>query len=114
MKTADTIINNMTDAVEKNMIVPLGKWCNGAAELNALLGNEEDLAIELRQAVAKLKVAYIEDGDSAAKALIRVEADDIYTKYKKQAARCERIKEFIRIAKHMSRLQDETYKTQYN
>lgn len=102
--TTETIVGHLKKMVEQKIPVPPTLWAEAAEKLNILLGDENDKLFELQQAVAKMKVAYMAEGDSAIKARVKVEAEDIYRDMQKQKAFIEQIQEQIRISKLHSRL----------
>lgn len=105
--TTDSIIAKLKVMSGTNEVSTPETWLRGAMKLSVLREEDDDQLITLRQAVAQAKAELIEKGSSVAKAEILVETLPIYMQYKKQEAKCERIAEYIRIAKHYARLKNE-------
>ena len=76
--TTTTIISTLKEWVENKTLIDSHTWVDAAQKLNVLIGDEHDKLFMLQQAVAQLKVAYLQDGDTSAKAKTKVEAEDIY------------------------------------
>ena len=103
--TADSIINFLKERVEKKEAqFDSNFFVETALKLNLLLGDEQDRLAELAQAVAKKKLLYLESQEkrNVSEAKLRIEADPIYLEYKKQDMKCQRIEEFVRLAKKLS------------
>lgn len=105
--TTDTIITHLKSMVEQKIPVAPSMWVDAAMKLNILIGDEHDKLLDLEQQVARMKVAYLTDGDTVAKAKAKVEAEDIYKESRKQKAYIDQINEHIRIAKVQSRLKSD-------
>lgn len=106
-RTTQSILEAITDAVTNRIQWDANTWLEAATDLNALSSNENDLVAELSQKCSKLKLDLLNSGKTAAFARIAVEAQDEYKELQKQKALVERIKETIRLAKHMARLKNE-------
>lgn len=110
--TTDSIIEYLQQAVEKKMPIPPAMWMDAAQKLNVLLGNEHELLFQLQQAVAQMRLNYLEKDPkhnvSAAK--VEVEASNAYRGYQLQKAKCGRIEEFVRIAKVQAKLANNEWK----
>jgi hypothetical protein len=106
--TVESILGTMKEWIEQRAVIKPSTWVDASAKLNVLLSDEHDRLCQLEQAVATLKLAYLDaDTDhnvSAAKA--RIEATDAYRLMREQRLLCDRVVEFIRIAKLRSRLID--------
>ena len=100
-----------TWARERHVISP-NTWVDASQALNALSGEETDRLFEFQQLVAKKKVEFIKEGKSVAMARAMVEADDCYKDMLKQAAKCGRITEAIRISKIQARLTNDNFRNQ--
>lgn len=105
--TVYTILGKLQEWIENRVPIPPSKWAEAAQKLVVLLGTEHDRLCQLEQAVAVLKLSYLDaDPDrnvSAAKT--KIEAQDVYRLLREQSLLCKRIEEFIRISKLQSRLQ---------
>ncbi len=112
--TTDTIISYLQDCVEQKIQLAPSTWLDAAQKLNVLLGDEQDLLFDLQQKVAQLKIDYLQDDEkrNVSRAKMYVEATEDYRKAKQQAAKIERIEEFIRIAKIQARMKDNEYRNQ--
>ena len=110
MDTTEKILGWMETQVRNEEVIDPHKWVEAGASLNILLGKETDLLFDLQQEVAKVKIGYIEGGDSVAKAKVKTEASDAYKVAKKQEAKIERITEAVRMSKVMARLKDGEYR----
>lgn len=108
--TTDTIITHLKSMVEQKIPVAPTMWVDAALKLNLLIGDEHDKLLLLEQQVAKMKVAYLTDGDTVAKAKAKVEAEDVYREARRQKAYIEQIEEHIRIAKVQARLKESEMK----
>lgn len=82
-------------------------WMEAATKLNALLEPEQHKKFELESRLAKMKAAYLEEGQTAAYAKSMVEAQDEWLEYKKQSALVDRAIETIRLAKKHATLSKE-------
>lgn len=105
--TIDTIINFFEDNVKSKTPIAPHFFIDGSVKLNILRGDEDDLIFELQQKVSQRKVDIIESGKSVSQAKVMIEASDEYKQLCKQKARCERITEFIRLGKIMSKLKSD-------
>lgn len=110
--TTDLILLTMKGWVEEKHPIDAHIWVDACQKLNVLIGDEHDKLFDLQQKVAQMKVTYIQEGDTVAKAKSKVEAEDVYRDMQKQKARIGQIEEFIRIAKLQARLKDNEYRNQ--
>ena len=109
-RTVDSIIEWFTQAIRDKETIPPNLFCEAGVDLNVLRAEDDDKVFDLQQIVARKKVSLIEEGKSVAEAKTIVEASDEYKNLCKQKAKCERITEFVRLSKIMSKLkQDETH-----
>lgn len=104
--TTESIIGYLKNAVEQKIPLAPSVWLDSALKMNVLLEDEHDTFFTLQSNVARVKLNFIENGDSVAKAKAKVEADPIYLVMKRQEARIERIEEHIRLAKVQARMRD--------
>lgn len=93
-------------AENKKPIDPL-QWLQAAEKLNAVMGDDIDILLDLRMTVAKLRMESIASGKTVSYAKAVVEASEEYTSMKRQEAKIEQIKESIRLAKHHARLKSD-------
>lgn len=97
--TVRSIIEKLAEwAAEKRTIGPQ-VWMDAASKLNVLLQGEQEELVDRKLAVAKLRAAYIADGDTAAAAKAKVEAMDEWATLKKQESLIDRALEAILLAK---------------
>lgn len=100
----DLILGVLREYVEHKHPIGPEMWLDAAQKLNTLISDEHRKLYELQQEVAKKKVAYIESGDTVAKANVKLQADDIYKTAKIQEARIGQIEEMVRISKLQARM----------
>lgn len=108
--TTDVILDTMRGWVEEKHPISPSVWVDASAKLNMFLGDERDKLFNLQQKVAQIKVDYLSEGDTSAKAKTKVEATDIYREMLTQKGRIEQITEFIRIAKLQARMSNDEIK----
>lgn len=108
LNTVDSILDKLEEiAREKTPIRPV-TWIDGAIKLIALSGDEHDRLITLHSEVSKAKAGYMEQGQTASYAKVKVEASEKFKEYCLQKAKIDRVNEMIRISKVRGRLaQDE-------
>jgi hypothetical protein len=111
-RTCDGVLRWLENSVRAREPIGPETWLNASQYLNILQGEEQNKLFDMQHAVSKMKVGYIESGDSVAKADAKVEASESYLEMLKQKAKIERIQESIRISKIQARLSDEEYKAQ--
>lgn len=107
MITIDTILNQIKKWVQDKTPIAPNIWIDASAKLNILISEEHDKLFDLQQVIAKMKVAWIADGDTVAKAKSKVEAEDLYRDMCKQRAKIEMIEEMIRISKLQARMKND-------
>jgi len=107
--TAEEIIKQLEDVVQKKLPMSPSFWVEQAQKLVVLMGDEADKLYTLQKQVAQEKVKWIEQGKSVSEAKLRVEASDLYEQMLKQKAFLERINEIIRIAKIQSKMRESEY-----
>lgn len=95
-----------TWAREKRPIGP-EEWLSAASKINVLLQSEQERKYVMESQLAKIKAAYLSDGQTAAFAKAQMEATDEWLDYKKQCALVDRALETIRLAKGQARLTSE-------
>lgn len=102
--TVKKIIDTLAGwAAEKRTVDPQ-TWMDAASKLNVLLQVEVEKFIDMRLAISKLQAAFMADGDTAAKAKVKVEAMDEWAMLQKQQALIDRAKETILLAKKSATL----------
>lgn len=99
--TADSILEFFSTAVENRKQLNPEFWLNAAMRLNICLIDEEKKLQDLRQKVAEMKLKYLDamDKRNVSEAELRVEVTDEYREMKNQQSKCDRIEEFILLAK---------------
>lgn len=112
--TVRTIIDRLAAwAAEKRSIGP-NVWMDAASKLNVLLQGEQEGYIDQKLAIAKLRAAFMADGDTAAAAKAKVEAMDEWATMQKRGALIERALEAILLAKKNATLASEMMRQQLN
>jgi hypothetical protein len=109
-RTTDSVLSWAEKTVRERDVIDRDTWLEVSQCLNVLRGEDQARLFEIQQAVAKMRVGYIENGDSVAKADAKVEASDMYVEMQKQKAKLERIEETIRISKIHARMADDEFK----
>lgn len=109
MAVKDTI-QWFKDNLSQNRDIGPAEWIEGAEKLNLQLSEERHKLFDLQQAVAKQRVALIENGKSVAHARTFIEASDEYKEMLKQKALIDETVEFIRLAKLHGKLASEELK----
>lgn len=107
MSPTDNILQWMKEQSENKEPIDPFLWLQAAEKLNALIGDENDLLIELQQKVASRKVELLDGGLNASITKMRVEAMQENVECQKQRAKIAQIQEAIRLAKLHSRLKSE-------
>ena len=107
--TTDIILNRLEDAVAAHEIIPPHKWLDAAQALNALLGNEHDILVQLELDVNRSRLATLNEMEkpSVARADLETRATELYRDYQLQKAKIGRIEEMIRISKKQATLRSE-------
>lgn len=105
-KTIDTIMESMEKSVRENMPVSPAMWVDGALKLNALKGDLDNKIAEFESEVIKIEAKYIRDEIPASQAKVLAKADVDYEGLLKAKAKEKRIVEFIRLAKHRSKIEE--------
>lgn len=109
-RTLESILEWFQSAVKDKQPISPHLWCEAAADLNILRGDEDDRLCEMEQEVAKLKVSYLEQKTTAIESKTRVEATDTFKEMRRLKAKIGRIEEFVRLGKLMARLKSEEIK----
>lgn len=78
-----------------------------SVKLNALLQTEQERMYEMEHTLAKMKAAYLSEGNTAAYAKLMTEGSEEWLTYKKQKALVERAIETIRLCKKHATLSKE-------
>jgi methionyl-tRNA synthetase len=104
----DTVLNWLTESVEKKRQISSEEWMNCAMRLVLFLSYEDDDLIEKEQEVAKLKLSLLhtQDKRNVAAVELEVESTDTYKAMRKQRLRVDRINEYIRLAKKYASIND--------
>lgn len=104
MTNIQTIISDLERDVREQVPISPQRWVESAQQINILISSEHQKLFDLQQKVAQEKVAFIENGDSVAKATTKVEASDTFRKMNVQRAYISQLEEHIRLAKKMATL----------
>lgn len=104
--TIDSILQDFETKVKENQPISPAEFLNGAIKLNALQGTLDNETLEAEMAFNCEKATMIESNMPNAKADTLAKATDKYKEYKKNKAKCDRVIEFIRIAKLRSKLNE--------
>ena len=104
--TADSVIEWLSSQVAEKHVIGPHVWMDAAQKLTVLIGDEHDKLFDLQQQVAQMKVKLMDDGATAAKAKIYVEASDTYKQMCKQRAKIEGVEEMICVTKIQARMKD--------
>ena len=108
--TVDTILESLQLWVEDRQPIAPHVWIDASAKLTVLVGDiQEDLFL-LNQKISQKKLEYIEQGDSVAKAKVRIESSDEYLQSQKLIAKIDRITELVRISKLQARMSSDNIK----
>ena len=110
--TTDLILQTMKELVEEKHLIAPAQWLDASFKLNLLVGDEEDRLYEIESRLAKMKAAYIEEGETSAAAKARVEAEDDFLEMRKLKGKVKRVQEFIRIAKTRAKLKEDEFMRQ--
>ena len=108
--TTDDILYLLKSWVETGAVVSPSQWIDEAFKLVVLMGDERNKLLELQHKVAKMKVAEVSKGQTAATTKIIVEASEEYHDMLRQKGKLDQVIELIRIAKIQSKLSNEEYK----
>lgn len=90
-RTADSVLEWLEKKVRAKEIIDAHTWVECCQYLNILSSEPQERLFELQQLVAQQKVSYMENGDSAAMAKIKVEASDEHKDMCRQKAKLERM-----------------------
>lgn len=104
MRTVDTVLQWFDDTVRNGEVVPPSQWVDAGLFLTALMGEEHAKLAMLEQAVSLLQLKSLEDGKTAAYAKVSVKASDEYRDFMLQKLKCDRVVEFIRLAKKRAQM----------
>lgn len=115
--TARSIIKWFQGRVEQKIQESPSRWCDAAQKLSVLLGDEQDRLARMEQSVAELKLSLLKSQEGARKNVSQADAEvratDLYREMRQQEMFCERVIEFIRLAKMRARLASEESKNQH-
>lgn len=101
MKTADDLLLELKGLAESQKMLNPSLWADYGFRLESLLGEEHLKLEDLRQDVAKMKLETMKKQEkrNIAAVMLEVEADDLYRVMKLQEHKCDRIEEFVKLAK---------------
>lgn len=99
--TTDTILDFLKRGVELRRVMNPDIWLDAALKLEMLQGDEHLKLEDMRQAVAVMKLAVLkaQEKKNVAAADLEVEASGEYREFRLQDHKCDRIDEFVKIAK---------------
>lgn len=103
--TITSIENWFRENVEQRIPIAPSKYLDAAQKIVVLLSNLDDDLTTAEMAVNRRVAAYMESGDSAAGAKLKVKALPEYENYLRMNAQKERAIEFIRICKKKVEIQ---------
>ena len=104
MRTVDSILEWFEEAVAERQVVTPSQWVDAGLLLNALMGEEHAKLAELEHQVSVIQLQHLGEGKSAAYAKVAVKATDSYRDFTIQKMKCERVVEFIRLAKKRAQM----------
>lgn len=107
--TVDTILDKLQEWVSEKHPIDASTWLDAAQKLTVLTGEEEAKAFEIDQKLAIEKVKYIEEGDSVAKASVKIQTLPDYVEMRKIYAKIARITELVRISKLQARMSSDSF-----
>lgn len=102
--TVDSILEVLQTWAKEKRPIDAHQWLEGCAKLVVLLGDEQDKLFGLEQEIAQEKLRFIEEGDSVAKAKVRMEGRNIFVDARKLEAKIDRVTELVRISKLQARM----------
>ncbi len=110
MQQVDDILQVLQDWAANKVPVDPAAWLEASLKLVALVGEESDKLFTIESALSQCRAKFMEEGDTAAKAKVKVEAMPEYLAARRLKAKIERVYEIIKLAKLRSRLGQEEYK----
>ena len=110
--TCKFILDEMQERVENKIPVDPSWWIDASSKLMVLIGDEHDKYYELEAFINRKKAELLENGESAPRATIFVEALPEHQQMRRQKAYIEQILEFVRLAKKRSTLGSDEYTNQ--
>lgn len=102
--TVDSILEVLQTWAREKRPIDAHQWLEGCAKLVVLLGDEQDKLFGTEQHLAQIKLEFIEEGDSVAKAKIKVEGLPLFVEARKLEAKIDRVTEIVRISKLQARM----------
>lgn len=111
MQTLDNILEVLQEDAENKTPVDPAFYLEAAMKMLALVGNVSDELYVAESTLAKVKVQFIEEGDTVAKAKAKVEAMELYPTSRRLKAKIERVYEMVRLAKLRSRMANDEFKS---
>ena len=106
MRTVDSILEWFEEATSERKVVTPSQWVDAGLVLNALMGEEHEKLAKLEQTVSQMTLQHLETGKTAAYAKIAIKATDTYRDFTIQKLKCDRVVEFIRLAKRRATMTD--------
>lgn len=96
--SAVSVMNSLEELAKERGHIDPHTWLEGAVKLAALLHTESDKLAEIEHRLAKMKAAYVEEGQTAAAAKMMVEADDLHLEFLKLTALIKRGDKIMQMA----------------
>lgn len=104
MQTADGVLAEIKEKVEKGKVVGKDEWIETAFLLNTLILDEQEKLFSLQRKVAEMKYSLLQaqEKKNVSAAELEIQTKDEFWEMARQDAKVENILEFIRIAKRQS------------
>jgi hypothetical protein len=104
--TIDAIIDELQRRVAADEPISPASWIESAIRICTLSDTLDNELARLEGAMLEAEIALLKQDMTAAKAKVLSKSAVDYTAYLSLKAKIERINEFIRLAKHRSRIED--------
>lgn len=102
----DEILNSFEERVKNDQPISATEWLYGSVKLNALRGSLDSEIINLKFSINKFKAELLKESIPSNKAEALSQATEEYKKWEELRAKANRITEFIRISKQISRINE--------
>ncbi len=106
MKTAEDIIEEMTERVQNNEPISPASWLESATRVVLLSEDLDNRIVSYESEILEIEAEYLKADMSSAKAKTLSKSEIDYKKYSELKARKERIKEWVMLAKKRSVIQE--------
>ncbi len=104
--TIDSILEWFEDAARERQVVTPTQYVDAGLRLLSLLGEEQAKLAELEHVCNKVMAAHLEEGKTAAYAKAIMKALPEHREMVLQKAKCDRVVEFVRLAKKRASMLD--------